>query len=146
MNEKKLAIENFKDLCRHEFKYLVTDFGFQEHNAPLKHFENEFKIKFTRIDLQISIEGINYGSASMMSIQDSRGRKIFVELLNPEFKPFRKKKRKGQPAGQIEDIKREARLLYKYGLELLKGDFSVFEHAFERVANVMKYIEENSAK
>jgi len=129
---KHSAIEKFKNVCRNEFSYLLTKFGFREDNAKLGEFENEFQIRFIRHDLTVVIEGIHHGSSTMVYIQDIKHRQIFPMLLKPDFQPARNKKTKPKLIGQAEEIKVEAQLLLQYGNELLKGDFSEFERAFEK--------------
>lgn len=126
------AIENFKYICRNEFGYLLRDFGFQEIEYPPSEFKNEFKIRFVRNDFTVIVEGIHYGMAATVDLQDMKGRKIFPRLLNPDFQPNPGKTPKFKSTSQEEDIKEEARLLYKYGMDLLKGNFVVFERAFEK--------------
>lgn len=134
MNETRPSLEIFLDTCRTEFRYLVTEFGFQEFNGPKEEFANPFKVSYVRDDLEISIEGIHYGSAAMVLITDKKRRVIGVRNLDPKFNPFDKQSIKAQPraTGQTNEIVQEARLLLKLGRELLDGDFSVFERAFDR--------------
>ena len=136
MNEEKerLSTKEFKDICRNEFSYLIDNFEFHEDDSLLSPYDNEFQIKFRRQDFVVIVEGIHYGSAAMVTLEDTKDRRISVEQLNPEFEPLKRKKSTARRPGQIEDIKRGARLLYQYGLELLKGDFSVFEQAIHKEA------------
>lgn len=143
-NSKQQAIEKFKSVCRNEFDFLLTEFGFREDNTPLGEFDNEFQIRFIRNDLTIVVEGIHYGSAAMVYLYDSNDRKIFPILLMPGFQSFPSKRPKSKPSDQIEDIKKEAQMLYQYGIELLKGDFSVFEHAYSKAETA--YIEYESRR
>ena len=126
------AVENFKNICRSEFSYLLADFGFREVDIPPGEFENEFKIRFVRHDLTIVVEGIHYGTAAMVYLRDPRGREIFPILLKPDFRPLTSKRPKPKLTSQIEEIKEEAQLLYQYGMDLLKGDFSIFERTLEK--------------
>ncbi|HAV78137.1 MAG TPA: hypothetical protein DCX53_12380 [Anaerolineae bacterium] len=126
------AIENFKNICRNEFSYLLTEYGFQEEDATLREFENEFQIRFVRPDLTVVIEGIHYGSAATVYLYDSKKRKTFPRLLNPDFQPFPSKRIKRKMTSQEEEIKEESQLLLLYGTDLLKGDFSSFERALEK--------------
>jgi len=128
----KLAIENFKNICRNEFGYLLTDFGFREVAMPPGEFENEFKIRFVRQDLAVIVEGIHYGTAVMVYLQDGKGRQIPPMLLKPDFRPNYGKTPKGKMTTQAEEIKVNAQLLVQYGIDLLKGDFSAFERAIEK--------------
>lgn len=134
MKDKSMrsAVEIFKNICRSEFSYLLADFGFREIDYPPSEFENEFKIRFVRHDFTVIVEGIHYGTAATVVLHDLKGRRVFPRLLNPDFHPNPSKKMKSKPTSQSEDIKEEARLLYQYGMDLLKGDFSVFEHALEK--------------
>lgn len=129
---KESLVEDFKNICRSEFSYLLTDFGFQEDKSSVEEFENEFKIRFVRRDLTVVVEGIHYGSAAVVYLQDVQRRQISPIQLKPDFQPFPSKLPKPQSKGQAEDIKEEAQLLREYGMELLKGDFSAFEHALEK--------------
>ena len=131
--EKRSLIEEFKNICRSEFSYLCNDFDFREDTSPPAQHENEFKIKFVRQDLVVIVEGIHYGSTAMVSLENSRGHRISVQQLNPDFQPLKRMKTKAQRPGQIEDIKREASLLKQYGSELLRGDLSQFEKAIEKM-------------
>lgn len=70
MTENNLALEKFLNTCRAEFRFLITEFGFQEFNGPKEEFVNRFKLYFVRDDLEIAIEGIHYGSAAMVLITD----------------------------------------------------------------------------
>lgn len=126
------AIKKFKNLCLNEFGYLLSEFGFHEDDTPLGEFDNEFQIRFIRHDLTIFIEGIHYGSSTMIYIQDKKHREISPILLKPDFQPSLGKRPKPKVTSQEEEMKKEARLLLQYGTELLKGDFSVFERAFEK--------------
>lgn len=134
MKDKNLqsAIENFKNICRNEFGYLLSEFGFHEDDTPLGEFDNEFQIRFIRHDLTIVIESIHYGSSTMIYIQDKNYRQISPILLKPDFQPSLGKRPKPKVTSQEEEIKEEAQLLLQYGTELLKGDFAVFERAFEK--------------
>jgi hypothetical protein len=136
MTENNPALEKFLNTCRTEFRFLITDFGFKEHYGLRGKFDNPFTLYFVRDDLEISVEGIHYGSAAMVLMTDKKHRVLGVRNLDPEFNPFDKKRVKAvqQTRGQTEDIAQEARLLLEYGRELLKGDFSIFERAFERKA------------
>lgn len=134
MTENHPALEKFLNTCRTEFRFLVTDFGFQEYKVSRKEYANPFKLSFIRDDLEISIEGIHYGSAAMVLLTDKKKRVLAPRNLDPVFNPLdRKTVRTLQKAnGQTEEIAQEARLLLEHGRDLLNGDFSVFENAFAR--------------
>ena len=136
MTENNPALEKFLNTCRTEFRFLITDFGFKEFYGLREEFDNPFKLYFVRDDLEISIEGIHYGSAAMVLLTDKKHRVLGARNLDPKFSPFDKKSVKTlqRSKSQAEDIAQEARLLLAYGRELLKGDFSVFERALERKA------------
>jgi len=90
MNDTKPSLEKFLDTCRTEFRYLATEFGFKEFNGPREEFDNPFKLSFVRDDLEISIEGIHYGTAATVSISDKKHRVLGVRNLDPKFNPFDK--------------------------------------------------------
>jgi hypothetical protein len=121
-------LDEFKNQCRTEFEFLINDFGFKEQKLSLDNHKNEFIIEFVRDDLQVIIEGVSYGSVAIVFLRNSKGRGIWIEYLDPKFQPFIQRK----TDGQLEDIRRQAILLREYGLELLKGDYSVLESAFKR--------------
>lgn len=129
---KEAAIDEFKNICRSEFDYLLTEFGFQEDTSPLGEFENEFQIRFVRHDLTVIAEGIHHGSAAVVYLQDSQKRWITPIQLKPDFQPNPSKTPKPKPTSQSDDIKEEARLLLQYGMGLLNGDFSGFERALDK--------------
>ena len=97
-------------------------------------FDNPFKLSFVRDDLEISIEGVHYGTAATVSISDKKHRVLGVRNLDPKFNPFDRQSVNDQPrtTGQTNEIVQEARLLLEFGRELLEGDFSVFERVFDR--------------
>jgi len=134
MTENNPALEKFLNTCQTEFQFLITDFGFKEFYGLREAFDNPFKFYFVRDDLEISIEGIHYGSAAMVLLTDKKHRVLGVRDLDPQFDPFDKKDGKSlqKSTGQTDDIVHEARLLLKHGRELLNGDFLVFERAFAR--------------
>jgi hypothetical protein len=132
---KESIIEDFKNTCRSTFNYLVTDFGFKEDKSPPGEFENEFQIRFIRSDLTVVVEGIHHGSAAVVYLQDVHRHQISPIQLKPDFQPFSGKLRRTPPKGQPEDIKEESRLLREYGMGLLNGDFSAFDHALEKARN-----------
>ena len=138
MTENHPALEKFLNTCRTEFQFLITDFGFQEFQGPKKEFANPFRLCFVRDDLEISIEGIHYGSAAMVLLTDNKHRVLGPRNLDPAFNPLDKKAVKALPKanGQTEEIAQAARLLLEHGRDLLNGDFSVFERAFARKTQV----------
>jgi hypothetical protein len=131
---KTPSLDEFKNQCRKEFEFLINDFGFEEYEIPSNSTKNQFIIKFIRSDLNVIIEGVSYGSATYTYLENSTGRGILLEYLDSKFQPFVKKTTRGQ----IEDIKKQARFLRKYGLKLLHGDISIFEDAVKRVEAAMK--------
>ena len=147
MTENNSALEKFLNTCRTEFRFLITDFGFQELKEPKKAFSNPFKLCFVRDDLEVSIEGIHYGSAAMVLLTDKKQRTVSPRNLDPAFNPFGKKTVKALPKtnGQTDEIVQEARLLLEHGRDLLNGDFSVFDRAFDRKKQVWAEYEKRNA-
>src|SRR5271157_4518924 len=119
------SLEEFKNTCRKEFDFLIRDFGFEEQKLSADD-KNQFKIIFSRSDLQVMIEGQSYGSVAYMYLKNASGRGILADYLDPQFQPFAERKYDGQ----IEDIKKASILLRQHGMKLLDGDNSVFENIF----------------
>ncbi len=134
MTERKLTLSEFKDLCRSALDFLVTDYGFQESpDGSDPNDANPFRVQFTRDDLTVTVEGIHYGDAAMLYIQDSLGRRIVPRELDPAgarfpLKPVRSKVQ----IGQADEIRLHASKLKTLGVELLQGDFTAFERAIAR--------------
>ncbi len=147
MTKENPALEKFLETCRTEFQFLVTDYGFHESIGQKDRYSNPFKLCFVRDDLEICIEGIHYGFGAMVWISDKRLRKIGVRNLDPQFDPFDKKSVQDMntATNQTDAIAEEVRLLIRYGKELLNGDFSVFERAFDRKSQALAEYEQRRA-
>ena len=129
------SLDEFKHICRTELQYLVTDFGFRESPEAADQSSNPVRMQFVRDDLTVTVEGIQYGTAALMVLQDKRDRLLSVNQLTSQSDPLNRRsaKSKHHRSNQTEDIQRNAKLLKEYGTELLSGDFAVFERAIARL-------------
>ena len=59
--KKKAGIENFRELCRREFRFLQEEYGFTERKLPKKEFVNEFQVQYVNATTLVAIEGIHWG-------------------------------------------------------------------------------------
>lgn len=133
MTTGNLTLDEFKDLCRTELGFLVINYGFREIPSGPDESANPFRVQFVRDDLTVTVEGIHYGRAAMLTIQDNIGRRIVPRILDPTFtlyppKPVARKR----PRGQASEIRLYASELKTLGNELLEGDFTAFERAIAR--------------
>lgn len=64
--------DRFKAACRAEFAFLVSDYGFTELPPEPTPYADPFKVRFVRDDLEVIIQGINYGQNVITTIQDGQ--------------------------------------------------------------------------
>lgn len=125
------TLEAFKSACRAELNFLISEYGFVERDPEPTPSANPYRMRFTRDDLEILVEGLNYGRMASITIRDRRGRMLHPLLLDPAFVPG-DRKYAGRSKGQLDDIRREARYLREHGGQLLAGDLSVLDDAIAR--------------
>ena len=130
IQEPPPSLDLFLEACRTEFAFLVSDYGFTELPPEPTPFANPFGIRFVRDDLEIVIEGINYGQNVIAKIRDRHGGSINPVFLNPDFVPYTSPP--PQVRGQLNQIAQAAQLLREHGRALLAGDRSVMYAALAR--------------
>lgn len=122
--------DRFKAACRAEFAFLVSDYGFTELPPEPTPYADPFKVRFVRDDLEVIIQGINYGQNVITTIQDGQGRAIWPLYLHPDFVPYTNPIPRA--SGQLNQIAQDAQWLHEHGRALLAGDRSVLYAALAR--------------
>lgn len=125
------TLEAFKSACRAELNFLISEYGFVERDLEPTPSANPYRVRFARDDLEVLVEGLNYGLMASVTIRDRRGRTLHPLLLDPAF-VLGDRKYAGRSKGQLDDIRREARYLREHGGQLLAGDLSVLDDAIAR--------------
>jgi len=128
--ESPPSLARFVAACRAEFAFLVSDYGFSEVPPEPTPFANPFEVHFVQNDLEIVIEGINYGENVITVIRDGHGTAIRPLLLHPDFVPYVRPLPRVR--GQLYQMAQAAQLLREHGCALLAGDRSVMYAALAR--------------
>jgi hypothetical protein len=123
------SLDTFLAAARHEFAFLVSDFGFAE--APLPETSiNPFKVVYISDSTRVTVEGINWGvnvhvTLHSLSPRDDTPARVplwaLVELRAP--------RERESPAGQLAQLHRDAASLRNYASDVLRGDFTAFPAA-----------------
>jgi hypothetical protein len=129
--ESPPSLAQFMAACRADFAYLISDYGFSEAPPELSRYADPFTVRFVRDDLEIVIQGINYGQNVITEIRHGHGATLRPVLLHPDFIPYANNPL--PPArGQLNQIAQTAQLLREHGRALLAGDLSVIDNALAR--------------
>ena len=135
--------DEFKNVARHEFSFLLSEFGFKESNSPFK-YKNPYSVYFAKKGIFVYIEGLSYGFALGVDLgkigilgkvkeRFSLGSLVSLrkpELLEPRFPEKR---------GQLEQMKQAALHLRQCANDFLLGDFT-------DLPRIKKFIEEQNIK
>ena len=132
--ESSPSLAQFIAACRAEFAFLISDYGFSEappKPSPYAAYADPFTVRFVHDDLEIVIQGINYGQNVIIKIRDGHGATISPLLLHPDFIPHTHNPLP-RARGQLNQIAQTAQLLREHGRALLAGDRSVIDSALAR--------------
>jgi hypothetical protein len=113
---KNPSLEEFLSVARSEFSYLVSDFGYTELGST----RNPFEVRFQKDEIEICVEGINYGFAASVMLK-CRGK------LMPLWALARARDYSDEPpGGQLNQVRACAALLLQCGRDVIDGDMSAF--------------------
>lgn len=98
-------IEEFKTWCRDAFRFLITDYGFQEISQPHTKHSNPYQSRFSNGVIEIIVLGEGYGTIANVEYVTREGIEVATQILEPEWEPFKKRKtKKTQQVSQEEQI------------------------------------------
>ena len=123
------TLDAFLSTARHEFSFLVSEFGFTE-QPDSSAYPNPFSVHYATSTTAVTVEGVQWGVGVQVSLSHLPPIPGFlpyvplwaiVELRAPN---------KGTPvSGQLQKLARDAHLLRVHAVDFLRGDFSSFEAA-----------------
>lgn len=118
MDENK-NLEEFKNICRNHFGFLVTEYGFSELPLPNEEFINKFQVRYGHDPLTVVILGEGYGTIASVSFHFKEGGRFGYQQFLPGGVP---RKRKIKEQTQEEQIRVAADLIKANCVDVLKGD------------------------
>ena len=130
---KSPTLGEFLDAGRHEFGFLVAEFGFVEQSEPDSR-ANPFSLCFLSATTVVRVEGIQWG----LGLQVLLGRVTQISGA-PSCVPLwaiievRAPNTERSVAGQLQQLAFYAEMLRLHAADVLRGDFSSFSAAMEVV-------------
>jgi hypothetical protein len=121
--------DEFRKSCREAFGF-VKSYGFEE-VKPARYPEDHFQVWYRRADYVLIVRGEGWGEICCSTIEHSSGVEVgFGQLVPKEMRSPLPKNRKKWP-GQLDQMKKQAQWLEKFGVDFLSGDTARF-HSLAR--------------
>jgi hypothetical protein len=122
--------EEFKNWCRYAFKFLLSDYGFQEMPLPHPKHSNPYQARFSNGTIEIIVLGEGYGTIANIEYVTIEGIEVATQILEPGWEPFKKGKRKKTPqVSQKEQIFEAANRIKVRDTDILSGDLTRLNEA-----------------
>src|SRR5262245_14067931 len=121
------TLEEFKDACRRECDFLVSEYSFQEMPEPREY--NEFSVRFRRGSLGVDVYGEGWGEFARCDLIHGDERLEFGSLVPATAWPPRSRR---SPPNQLEQIVTIGTLLRAHCNDFLTGDLGRFTAALAR--------------
>jgi hypothetical protein len=123
------TLEDFLRRARHEFHFLVVEFGFQEQTLPKSRSGNPYEVRYRSGSTLVIVEGINWGYGVNVLLGPTR-QPIFRSEdtfpLWPIVKLRRPDLNNGLAIGdQLVQLSSWATALRESAEDVLRGDFSI---------------------
>ena len=117
--EKDKDLEEFKNICRGHFGFLVNEYGFSELLVPNEKYANEYQVRYGRGSLTVVILGEGHGTSADISFHfKDAGRFGYQQFLSEN----RSNKRKKKNSTQEEQIRVAAEQIKANCRDVLKGE------------------------
>ena len=124
MSAKVPSLEEFKDICREAFHFVLEDFGFREVECANQH--QRFCVRFAKDDRALEIHGESYGTMAACHLTAGvEGPLDLIYLVPESARPTRSRKR--DQMGQLDQIRECAQLAREHAQDFLAGEVSRFE-------------------
>ena len=123
------TLEDFLRCARHEFHFLVVEFGFKEQSLPRHRDKNQFQVRYRNSTTLVEVEGINWGYGVNVLLGPKR-KPIFRPEGTFPLWPIVKLRRPDLYAAlgigdQLAQLTACATALRQCAEEVLRGDFSM---------------------
>lgn len=130
MNE---SLSEFKSVCRKAFRFLIENYGFHELDGLHPRHINQYQIRFGNGKVEILILGEGYGTIANIAYVTSDGVEVATQMLEPDWEPFKKRKKiKKATLSQVDQIIMAANRIKDRDKDILLGDFNRLKKAAER--------------
>jgi hypothetical protein len=123
------TLEDFLRCARHEFHFLVVEFGFKEQSLPRHRDTNQFQVRYRNSTTLVEVEGINWGYGVNVLLGPRR-KLIFRSEATFPLWPIVKLRRPDlydalNIGDQLAQLTAWATALRQCAEEVLRGDFSI---------------------
>jgi hypothetical protein len=123
------TLEDFLRCARHEFHFLVVEFGFKEQSLPRHRDKNQFQVRYRNSTTLVEVEGINWGYGVNVLLGPRR-KLIFRSEATFPLWPIVKLRRPDlydalNIGDQLAQLTAWATALRQCAEEVLRGDFSI---------------------
>ena len=123
------TLEDFLRCARHEFHFLVVEFGFKEQRLPRRRHTNPFQVRYCNSTTLVEVEGINWGYGVNVLLGPRRKPILRPEATFPLW-PIVKLRRPDlydtlDIGDQLTQLTAWATALRQCAEEVLRGDFSI---------------------
>ena len=123
------TLEDFLRCARHEFHFLVVEFGFKEQSLPRHRDKNQFQVRYRNSTTLVEVEGINWGYGVNVLLGPRR-KLIFRSEATFPLWPIVKLRRPDlydalDIGDQLSQLTAWAAALRECAEDVLRGDFSI---------------------
>ncbi len=130
MNE---SLSEFKAICREAFQFLIANYRFKELHGLHPSHTNQYQVRFGNGEVEILILGEGYGTIANIEYVTSDGVEVATLMLEPDWEPFKKRKKlKKTLPSQKDQIFMAAGRIKERDNDILLGDFKRLKKAAER--------------
>ena len=126
------SVSDFTTTVRETFAFLGR-FGFREVAAPAHRAGDPFRIWFAAGDRFVVVAGEGYGTMASVTLEHDGRELPEIDLVPVDERPVAARRRKSSP-GQLEQLRKAAARLERYGADFLGGDLSRFNQKAKPLA------------
>ena len=138
----KLGLDQFRELCRQEFRFLEDEYGFAEPEPPQPPLINQFQVHYANATTLVIVAGINWGEAVDVRIGrvkpepwETYGNYSLEDLLAIRCPDLSLIRPDGSVVrnGQAFEIEHYARALKQCADDVLRGEFPILPKLHEAI-------------
>ena len=131
------SLSEFKSICRDAFQFLIVDHGFQELHGFHPNHKNLYQVRFGNGEIEILLLGEGYGTIANIEYVTSDGVEVATQMLEPDWEPFKKRKKpKKVMPSQKDQIVEAANRIKDRDKDILIGDYTRLNVAAARWQNI----------
>ena len=125
LNTMNESLSEFKTICRDAFQFLVMHYGFQELQGLHPKHTNQYQVRFGNGEIELLILGEGYGSIANIEYVAPDGVEVATQMLEPDWEPFKKRKKpkKAMPS-QKDQIIEAANRIKERDKDILLGGYT----------------------